>query len=100
VQKGSGDTLILKSPTLGTVKVKGTVVGNKVNLQISPQEYTGSLRPSVATGIISTTELFYFIKENNGKKYLDSNSGNGIFNITLSRAGNKYQVAIRRTGVA
>jgi hypothetical protein len=99
VTKGTGDTLILSSPTLGSIKVMPAISGDRANLNMPDQPYNGSLDITGGGATLSTTENFHFRKEKDNKKFFDSNSGNG--NITMAmRAGNKYQVSIRRTGVS
>lgn len=100
VRRGNGDTLILVSVTLGEVKAKGIVKGQQVELQIEEQRYIGNLNPMGDSASIYTPEVFYFDRGSDGKKFFDSRSGNGRWDIIMGRAGNKYQVAIRRTGVA
>jgi hypothetical protein len=100
VTRGTGDTLILSSPTLGSIKVIPSISGERVNLNIPDQPYNGSLNITGGEATLSTTENFHFRKEQDNKKFLDSNSGNGNITITMARrALNKYQVSIRRTGV-
>jgi hypothetical protein len=98
VTRGTGDTLILSSPTLGSIKAIPSISGDRVNLNIPNQPYNGSLDVTGGGGDLITTENFYFHKEQNDKKFLNSNSGNGNMRV-LMRALNKYQVSIRRTGV-
>jgi hypothetical protein len=101
VRQGTGDTLILISRTLGSIKVIPTISGQRVNLNMPNQPYNGSLNITGVGATLSTTENFYFFKEKDNKKFFDSNSGNGNIMITLlMRPGNRYQVSIRRTGVS
>jgi hypothetical protein len=99
VTQGTGDTLILSSPTLGSIKVIPAISGERVNLNMPDQPYNGSLDITGGGATLSTTENFHFRKEKDNKKFFDSNSGNGNITMTM-RAGNKYQVSIRRTGVS
>lgn len=98
VRLGNGDTLIITSPTLGVIKVLPSVSGQQVNLAMPEQPYNGSLNVTGGDATLRTSEQFHFKKESDGKKFINSNSGNGIIMFTM-RAGNKYQVSIRRTGL-
>ncbi len=99
VSRGKGDTLILSSETLGTIKVLAKVEGQRVNLTIPEQFYNGYFNFTGSEGFtIKTDESFFFAKEPKGK-YFDSKSGNGVFEVSAKAAGNRYQVGIRRTGI-
>jgi len=97
VERGLGDTLLLRTPTLGKVKTLPRVDGQKVNLTIPNQSYNGFLDFTGGGGTLQTTEQFYFEKAQDGKKFFDSNSGIGKFRITMRTGTSRFEAQLRRS---
>lgn len=98
VSAGTADTMILTSITLGTIAVIGTPADQSVNLSMPDQPYNGYFNQTGEEATLKTTESFFFTKQPDGKKFFDSKSGKGNI-MVFTRAGNKYQVGFRRTGL-
>ncbi|MCS7029867.1 MAG: hypothetical protein NZ519_14010 [Bacteroidia bacterium] len=107
VSRGQGDTLILSSPTLGSIKaafVLHTSSGNpRVNLTIPQQVYSGNIHPAGLRGTLFSISSLFFEKVNGGK-FLDVLGGERL-NIVINnptgrtKRGNRYQVSIIRGGI-